>query len=285
MVDVSSLAITGSGLIEPRERKATQAQPSENSHPAYDDRDDRTEGIPPPLRPPAGQPTSPRSTRSSRLRRRRSLSNRPELSASLQQLGAVHQQLQAMITSKESQVEASTAAPPTLTQPDTAFSPSAPSTSPLLQRLMGLVKEAESQQQSQLIAQSIAGTIVHSSPTDSDELAMRSSPLTTNETQTASTSHQSAVGSFSSSVAPIGPAVSIEISQSHLTLQLRQLSEHKEQAVSECVAVQSRLQAAIAQLQSLLAQCSSDILRVEDEYVRAVEQCTMQHTQRVQQLH
>ena len=335
MHDISNLAITGSGLTEARERK--QQQHDDSGQQADDNTHSRSAAMSPSRRSLISHPTSPRSTRSSRLRRQRSLSNKPDSSAvslsspSLQQLGAVHEQLQAMITSKADEHSNNSdhhhpstepAAPPTGHHSKTVPSASA-STSPLLQRLMALVKEAESQQQRQQPTvqpttldplpttpqpAAVIGVIpttgpvhaVHPSMDVSDAAHTRASmrPLSSNGAYVTSASHWSSVPSASSSVASTmevsslsaaasasTTAASVQASQSQLSQQLHQLSEYKQQAVAECLAVQVRLQAAIAELQSLQAQSSSELARIETEYVRAVEQCKTQHTQRMQRLH
>ena len=335
MHDISNLTITGNSLTEPQRQH--KPAPQLHTHPTNDTHqsDDppphnSTSNLSSPRRPPTTHPSSPRSTRSSRLRRQQSLLSRPESaavtaspSASLQQLGAVHQQLQAMLISKadehrnhvdhtQAPAEAAAATPLTTGQPDSTSSCSPP-TSPLLQRLMALVKEVESQQQQQQPA------VTHRPPVAPQHTPIIDNPLNTATQhnipptpalvsviagahmtpQPLAPSHSqpsSAPSALSFSASPIAvaslPATAsdtatshIQVSQSHLDQQLRQLSEYKQQAVAQCEAVHSRLQAAMARLQSMQAQCSDDVVRIEEEYVRAVELCTAQHTQRIQGAH
>ena len=198
---------------------------------------------------------------------------------------------------------------------DTATSSPVPaSTNPLLQRLQALVVQAEQQQWQQPAQSTTAAAIQptagrraaapvtatsdapvqaihppHAALTDSAQ------PSPVHATLPPANSHVSADPSASalttqplSLPTPAPPSIAptaAELAHSHLSEQLRQLSECRQQAVAECVAVQARLLAAVAQLHALHAHYEGELSRIEDEYGRAVEQCKAQHSQRVQILH
>ena len=335
MRDISNLAITGSALLEPREsqiatdhtiaQQKTDSATSSDHMAAYSSTSST-------VRSASSHPTSPRSTRSSRLRRQRSLSNRPDLSAatsssSLQQLDAVHQQLQAMLTAQaaeqrqpihHNQAKEAAAATPAAAAVADSLPPSSTFNSPLFQRLMALVKEADLQQQQSTAHSAVHPPLPTTTPTmaasfDASAASVHNSQAAPTAFSVAHAPTQPSAGvdlpsialsqpPFVHSAAPLtaateapalpaaqkvdtASATSAQASQVHLNQQLRQLSEYKEQAVAECTATLSRLQAAMAQLHSLQVQCNSQLLCIEDEYVRAVEQCTQQHTERIQHMH
>ena len=215
---------------------------------------------------------------------------------------------------KQQYAEANSAPRPSNTSDTATSSPGPASSNPLLQQLMALMAQAEQQQRQQAAHSTNAATVLPiaglqaAAPVTAKAVAPLQATHTTHAALSASVqpspvqatlppsnSHSSADFSASAATvhppslpAPALPSVApgtAELAHSHLAEQLRQLSECRQQAVAECVAVQSRLLAAVAQLHALHAHYAGELWRIEDEYGRAVEQCKAQHSQRFQMLH